>query len=150
MYKLLAKVTKCARVLWQVQDIRAAQVQEILVRTFGQRVHGPPGHAAAGGGGKYSGKKSYAVVGAGSSEWNGEYKLASGGVLHQVSNSSRALYEIGGQWRLAVEGAVLMYVAGKRTGTSGPPLTGWSLCESTPGKAPCGGVAPAPHLCTSC
>ena len=143
---MFAKAKQCAYNLWQVQDIHAAKVQDILVKTFGQRVHGPPGHAGGGGGGKYSGKKSYTVVGAGSSEWNGEYKLASGGVLHQLSNSSRALYEIGGHWRLAVEGAELMYVASKRTGTSGPPLTGWTLCEPTPGKAPCGGVAPAPHL----
>lgn len=72
-----------------VQDIDVSIVQAILTGTFQQRIHGPAGHGSGGGGGKYTGKKSYTVVGAGSADWNGEYKLASadfGTTLRQTTN----------------------------------------------------------------
>jgi hypothetical protein len=123
-----------------VQDVVVSKVQSILRDTFGQRVHGPPGKnpppLPPAGVPSY-----YNVSGAGSAEWNGQYLYAtlSGGSPKYQSTacSSCALYQLGGVWRLAVEGKELVYVATLQSPQ--PPLSpsDWSAAN---------GSRPAPTL----
>ena len=124
-----------------VQDVNVSKVQEILVNQFHQAVHcdqpAPPGPP-------YTGPKSFTVVGAGSTSWNGEYQMNPGaGQLSFVhtANASQSMYANGGVWRLAIEGKELMYLAGKKTSrpAGGPPAQGWEIPKpGGKGKAPIG------------
>ena len=60
--------------------------------------------------------------------------------MRQSTNSSHALYAEDGEWRLAVFGGGLRYVNANKTGTKGPPLSGWAVAQPGPG------LAPAPRL----
>ena len=122
-----------------VQDVDVSIVQEILVGTFAQRVHGPPGnshpHAPP-----YKGPSSWTVAGAGLSTWNGVYHRKVGGVMFvQAGEPTHALYAQGDVWRLAVEGKELFYTGAQPDpDKNAPPLKGWVVAV--------GGKAPAPHL----
>ena len=125
-------------------------MQDTLTDRFHQLIHTPASGPPSPPPGPYSGKKTYTVVGAGSADWNGEYKLEPGaGRLRQTTNASHELYAEGGEWRLAVMGKALAYVAsGSGLGSRGPPLSGWTVPKHQGGKPPgfYPGVAPAPHL----
>lgn len=98
-----------------VQDVNVTTVQTILTTTFGQRIHGPPGHGPPppppGPHPQY-----YNVSGAGSEIWNGHY-VYTGSDMYVSTNPQCpqdqpcALYPYGGVWRLAADGKELFYVA---------------------------------------
>jgi len=94
-----------------VQDVDVSRVQTILNNTFQQRIHGPPGQNPPPKPGPTA--IYYNVSGAGSPEWNGHYKRTTEQYGGYVSEScpTCALYSFGGEWRFAVEGRELFYVA---------------------------------------
>lgn len=119
-----------------VQSVNVTAVQHVLQSVYGQRVHGPPGSDPA------PGPQSFAVVGAGAAEWDGNYPFTGTftddrPVFAQATNSTRRLYSYNNIWRLAVDGKEIFYVTAQPTQGAEPPLTGWAVANAT---------APAPHL----
>lgn len=128
-----------------VQDVNVTAVQQILFRKFGQQIHGPPDgpvpHPPV------PIPSYYNVTGAGSSDWNGQYRLETSADgyprYRSTANPQHEIYmetedvSMKNKWRLAIYGAELFYTAGT-TADSIPPLTGWVVAS--------GGAPPAPQL----
>ena len=115
-----------------VQDVDVGIVQSILVATFGQRIHGPPGKKPP----PKPDRAYYNVSGAGSAAWNGHYVFSNdSGQYQSTSCATCALYEYGGVWRLAISGHELFYVA--TVSSRDPPLSAsewraWNGSQPTP------------------
>lgn len=117
-----------------VQDVDVGEVQAVLAKGFGQRVHGPP-HKRPPPPPPHK-KPFYNVSGAGSAAWNGHY-VYSGGTYKSTTCSVCSLYTYGGVWRLATYGQSIYYEAALRS--QDPPLasSSWKAVS---------GVLPAPSL----
>ena len=116
-----------------VQDTNVTGVQDVLSAVYGQRFHGPG-----------SGPPTppappaplwYNVSGAGTREWNGQYRLtgqhADGRAVYGGPSDNRMLYSYANTWRLGIEGHEIYYVAGNPTTGLSPPLSGWTVANGT-------------------
>lgn len=107
--------------------------------------------------------RSFTVIGAGSTEFNGIYTdddsvTENNHVYRNIHNHSLALYSEDGMWRLAVMESKLMYVQALDWPSTEPPLSGWTVARRcnltagirppscTQGSNPVGGAPPAPRL----
>ena len=117
-----------------VQDVDVGEVQAILTKSFGQRVHGPPHPRPPPAPHK---EPFYNVSGAGSAEWNGLYAYVSAGRYKSTTCPFCSLYTFGGVWRLAKYGQAIYYEATIRS--PDPPFASkqWRAAD---------GLQPTPSL----
>ena len=133
----MAAAQVCSGDVATVQDVNVSAVQDILVSTFHQRIHGPPGGPLPGPAPAY-----YNVSGAGKASLNGQYKATGNQVNDRpeyCGGTPACLYSNDGVWRIAILGQELFYVANAVSAL--PPLTGWHCAN---------GTAPAPILTAVC